>query len=78
MRGVGRIPLEWTTVSYETALSVQRLKALGKQQGFLTYEQVNLQLPPSVVDPEEIAAIVEQIERSGVRVIENSPAEGNT
>jgi RNA polymerase primary sigma factor len=65
-------------VSYETALSVQRLKALGKQQGFLTYEQVNLQLPPSVVDPEEIAAIVEQIERSGVRVIENSPAEGNT
>ena len=65
-------------MSYETALGVQRLKALGKQQGFLTYDHVNLQLPPSVVDPEEIAAIVKQIERSGVRVVENSPGEGST
>jgi len=28
-------------VSYETALSVQRLKALGSKQGFVTYAQVN-------------------------------------
>jgi hypothetical protein len=63
-------------VSYEIALSVQRLQALGKKQGFLTYHQVNLQLHPSVVDPERIAALVEQIERTGVRVLESAPENG--
>jgi len=63
-------------VSYEIALSVQRLQVLGKKQGFLTYEQVNLQLHPSLVDPEKIAAIVEQIERAGVRVLESPPEKG--
>ena len=65
-------------MSYETALSVQRLKALGKKQGFLTYEQVNLELDPSVVKPEKIAAIVQQIERAGVRVLKNPPEQGRT
>ena len=61
-------------MSYEAALSVQRPKMLGRKQGFLTYEQVNLQLAPSVVDPDKIAAVVEQIERAGIRVLENPPA----
>ena len=63
-------------MSHETALSVQRLKALGKKQGFLTYEQVNLELPSSLVDPDKIAAAVEQIEREGVRVVEHPPENG--
>jgi hypothetical protein len=63
-------------VSYETALSVQRLKALGRKQGFVTYEQVNLELNPSLVDPDKIAAVVEQIERGGVRVVEHPPEKG--
>jgi hypothetical protein len=65
-------------VSYEAALSVQRLKALGKKQGFLTHQQVNSELHPSVVDPEKIAAIVEQIERAGIRVVENPQEQGST
>lgn len=60
-------------VSYETALSVQRLKALGKKQGYVTYQQVNAELPVSVVDPDKLSAIVEQIERAGVRVVERAP-----
>lgn len=65
-------------MSYEAALSVQRLKALGKKQGFLTHQQVNSELHPSVVDPEKIAAIVEQIERAGIRVVENPQEQGST
>lgn len=63
-------------MSYETALSVQRLKALGRKQGFVTYEQVNLELNPSLVDPDKIAAVVGQIERAGVRVVEHPPEKG--
>jgi hypothetical protein len=65
-------------VSYEAAISVQRLKALGKKQGFLTHQQVNSELHPSVVDPEKIAAIVEEIECAGVRVVENPREHGGT
>jgi len=53
-------------MSYETALSIQRLKALGKKQGFVTRAQFNERLPSSVVDPENISAIVEQLKRAGV------------
>jgi hypothetical protein len=61
-------------MTYEAALAVQQLKALGLKHGFLTYAQVNEKLPASFVDPREIESIVEQLERSGVRVIENSPS----
>ena len=60
-------------MSYESALSVQRLKELGRKQGFLTYTQVNEELPSSVVDPDKILSIIDQLERYGIRVIENSP-----
>jgi len=63
-------------MSYEAAVCVQRLKALGQKRGFLTCEEINQHLPPSMVDPEEIVTIVEQLERPGIRIVENSPAEG--
>ena len=63
-------------MSYETVLSVQRLKALGRKQGFVTYAQVNAELHPSLIDPDKIAAVVEQYERAGVRVVEQPPEKG--
>jgi len=65
---------EESTMSYETAIGVQRLKELGRKQGFLTYAQVNEHLPHSLVDPDKIVAVVEQLERYGIRIVENAPA----
>jgi hypothetical protein len=57
---------------------MRHLKALGQSQGFLTFAQVNENLPLAIVDPEEIEAIVEQLKRSGIRVVPDSasPASG--
>ena len=62
-------------MSYEAALCVQRLKKLGQRQGFLTFAQVNDELPSELVDPEKIEAVVRQLERVGIPVLENSPNE---
>ena len=60
-------------MSYEAALCIQRLKKLGQEQGFLTFMQINDALPSETVDPEKIEAIVGQLTRAGIRVLENSP-----
>jgi RNA polymerase primary sigma factor len=62
-------------MSYEAALCVQRLKALGRKKGFLTYADINLQVPSRIVDPDELAAIVEQLQRFGIRILENPPSD---
>jgi hypothetical protein len=50
-------------------LWLQNLKALGQSQGYLTYAQVNENLPLAIVDPEEIEEIVEQLKRSDIRIV---------
>ncbi len=56
---------------------LQRLQSMARQQGYLTYAQVNEGLPISMVDPEEIEAVVEELKRSGIQVVPVSPADGN-
>jgi RNA polymerase primary sigma factor len=53
---------------------LQQLKALGEAQGFLTYAQVNEGMPLAIVDPLEIEAIAENLRRSGIQVVPDSPA----
>jgi hypothetical protein len=48
---------------------LRQLKALGQPQGLLTYAQVNDKLPRAMVDPVEIEAVVDQLKRSGIRVV---------
>ena len=62
-------------MNYEVALVVQRFKALGRKQGFLTCQQVNDALPSELVDPENIERIADEIMRAGVRVVEHPPDE---
>ena len=45
--------------------SIRDLIAKGKEQGFLTYAEVNDHLPDSVVDPEQIEDIVRMINDMG-------------
>jgi hypothetical protein len=59
-------------MSDEASSWLQHLKALGQSQGFLTHAQINKALPLAIVDPVEIDAIVEQLKRSGIRVVPDS------
>ena len=55
---------------------VQQLKDLiarGKEQGFLTYSEVNDHLPNDIVDPEQIEDIVNMINDMGITVHEKAP-----
>jgi len=45
----------------------------GKEQGFLTYAQVNDHLPDDIVDPEQIEDIVNMINDMGIQVHEEAP-----
>ncbi len=53
-----------------------RLKTLiakGKEQGFLTYTEVNDHLPEGIVDPTQIEDIINTINDMGIRVLETAP-----
>src|SRR5262249_20317760 len=49
------------------------LIARGKEQGYLTYSQVNDHLPSEIVDPEQIEEIVNTINDMGIPVYEKAP-----
>src|SRR5579862_4559738 len=53
-----------------------RLKELitrGKEQGYLTYAEVNDHLPADITDPEQIEDIISMINDMGIRVSEEAP-----
>jgi len=52
---------------------LQKLIARGKEQGFLTYLEVNDHLPSEIVDPEQIEEIVNIINDMGIPVYEKAP-----
>ncbi|NRD72923.1 RNA polymerase sigma factor RpoD [Shewanella sp. VB17] len=49
------------------------LLAKGKEQGYLTYAEVNDHLPADMVDAEQIEDIVQMINDMGIRVYEQAP-----
>lgn len=49
------------------------LIARGKEQGYLTYAEVNDHLPPDIADPEQIEDIISMINDMGIRVAEIAP-----
>ncbi len=52
---------------------LKRLIAKGKEQGFLTYHEVNDHLPDDIVDPEQIEDIINMINDMGITVHEAAP-----
>ena len=52
---------------------LQVLIAKGKEQGYLTYGEVNDHLPSDIVDPEQIEDIVNMINDMGITVYEKAP-----
>jgi RNA polymerase primary sigma factor len=55
------------------AQQLKELIARGKEQGFLTYAEVNDHLPNDIVDPEQIEDIVNMINDMGITVYEKAP-----
>jgi RNA polymerase primary sigma factor len=55
------------------AQQLKDLIARGKEQGFLTYTEVNDHLPNDIVDPEQIEDIVNMINDMGITVYEKAP-----
>jgi RNA polymerase primary sigma factor len=57
----------------ERQSQLKLLIAQGKEQGYLTYAQVNDHLPSEIVDPEQIEDIVNTINDMGIPVYEKAP-----
>ena len=52
---------------------IKELIAKGKEQGYLTYSEVNDHLPDGIVDPEQIEDIISMINDMGISVHEIAP-----
>ncbi|OOZ37217.1 RNA polymerase sigma factor RpoD [Solemya velesiana gill symbiont] len=52
---------------------LKQLIAKGKEQGFLTYAEVNDHLPDGIVEPEQIEDIIRMINDMGIHVYESAP-----
>jgi RNA polymerase primary sigma factor len=61
------------TSSNKQAKQLKDLIARGKEQGYLTYAEVNDHLPSGIVDPEQIEEIVNMINDMGIAVHEKAP-----
>jgi RNA polymerase primary sigma factor len=53
--------------------SLKALIAKGKEQGYLTYSEVNDHLPESISDPDQVEDIIQMINDMGIKVFEAAP-----
>ncbi len=52
---------------------IKELIARGKEQGYLTYAEVNDHLPDDISDPDQVEDIIQMINDVGIRVYETAP-----
>ena len=53
---------------------VEELLRLGQRQGYLTYEMLNERLPDEAVTPKRLDAILSEIDRRAIRLIDEGDA----
>ncbi|MFN4262626.1 MAG: RNA polymerase sigma factor RpoD [Thioalkalivibrionaceae bacterium] len=66
-------PTEKLSLKEERTSRVKELIALGKEQGYLTYTDVNDHLPDSLLDAEQVEDIIQMINDMGITVHETAP-----
>ncbi|MDO4897291.1 MAG: RNA polymerase sigma factor RpoD [Moraxella sp.] len=59
----------------EHATSLPALIELGKEQGYLTYAEINDQLPDSVTDSDQVEDIIQMLTDVGIPIYETAPDE---
>eukprot|EP00752_Nemacystus_decipiens_P018839 g16895.t1 len=52
---------------------IKDLIALGREQGYLTYAEVNDHLPEEISEPDQVEDIIQMINDMGIRVFETTP-----
>jgi len=52
---------------------IKELIARGKEQGYLTYAEVNDHLPQDISDPDQVEDIIQMINDMGIKVYETAP-----
>ena len=52
---------------------IKELIAKGKEQGYLTYAEVNDHLPDDISDPDQVEDIIQMINDMGIQVFETAP-----
>lgn len=52
---------------------IKDLIARGKEQGYLTYAEVNDHLPEDISDPDQVEDIIGMINDMGIKVFEKAP-----
>ena len=55
--------------------SLKALIELGKRTNYLTWDQVNAQIPPDTIEPERLDQILEILEQNGISIIEEDQVE---
>ncbi|MEC8148459.1 MAG: RNA polymerase sigma factor RpoD [Pseudomonadota bacterium] len=71
-----KVNLKQSKSSETTAQQTDALKGLiekGREQGFLTYHEINDHLPKEIVDPDQIEDVVNTINAMGIKVYETAP-----
>ncbi|WP_346838705.1 RNA polymerase sigma factor RpoD [Microbulbifer sp. SAOS-129_SWC] len=61
------------TQQQKTTSRIRELIARGKEQGFLTYAEVNDHLPEDISDPDQVEDIIGMINDMGIKVFESAP-----
>ncbi|MEC8429624.1 MAG: RNA polymerase sigma factor region1.1 domain-containing protein, partial [Pseudomonadota bacterium] len=52
---------------------IKELIARGREQGYLTYAEVNDHLPEDISDPDQVEDIIQMINDMGIQVFEQAP-----
>ncbi|MCB1570361.1 MAG: RNA polymerase sigma factor RpoD, partial [Xanthomonadales bacterium] len=60
-------------IQEQKTTDIKMLITKGKEQGYLTYAEVNDHLPDDIVDPEQIEDIIGMINDMGIEVHEIAP-----
>ena len=61
-----------TTQKQQQQSQLKQLIALGKEQGYLTYAEVNDHLPDSITDTDQVEDIIQMINDMGITVVEKA------
>ena len=61
------------TTQKQQQSQLKQLIALGKEQGYLTYAEVNDHLPESITDTDPVEDIIQMINDMGIQVFEQAP-----
>jgi len=54
-------------------LDLQSLIATGKEQGYLTYDQVNSYLPDEAVNPDKLDLLLSALDEQGISLVDSAP-----